>query len=105
MRIVIFAMAMVCAVASERKAIAPAGVLTIGPYTPAIQTGEYLYVSGHVGVLPSTALVGDVEQQTRNVLDHIKTLVEAAGLTMDHVVYTHLFLTDMRNYEAVNKIY
>lgn len=86
--------------AGERKAIAPAGVSTIGPYTPAILTGDYLYISGHVAVASSS-----VEDQTRTILDRMKTIVAAAGLTMDHVVYTHLFLTDIRDYEAVNKVY
>ena len=91
--------------AGERKPIAPAGASTIGPYTPAILTGEYLYVSGQIGRLPSGAVASTIEEQTRLVLNQIKTLVEAAGLTMDHVVSTQLFLTDAHNYEAVNKIY
>ena len=109
MRIFTFAATLLCVsgilFANERKPIAPPGSTVVGPYTPAILTGEYLYVSGQLGRLPSGAMAPTIEEQTRIVLNQIKTLVEAAGLTMDHVVYTHLFLTNIRNYDAVNKIY
>lgn len=91
--------------AADRKPIAPPGIATIGPYSPALLTREYLYVSGHLGRLPSGIIAATIEEQTYIVLNQIKTVVEAAGLTMDHVVSTQLFLTDIRNYEAVNKIY
>lgn len=92
-------------IAGERKPIAPAGASTMGPYTPAILTGEYLYVSGQIGRLATGAIAPTIEEQTHLVLTQIKTLVEAGGLTMEHVVSTQLFLTDTRNYDAVNKIY
>lgn len=91
--------------AGERKPVAPAGASNPRPYSPAILTGEYLYVSGQLGLLSSGTIAPMIEEQTKLVLNQIKTLVEAGGLTMEHVVSTQLFLTDARNYETINKIY
>ena len=91
--------------AGERKPVAPGNASNPRPYTPAILTGEYLYVSGQLGLLSSGTIAPTIEEQTNLVLNQVKTLVEAGGLTMDHVVSTQLFLTDARNYEAINKIY
>ena len=91
--------------AGERKPVAPGNASNPRPYTPAILTGEYLYVSGQLGLLSSGTIAPTIEEQTKLVLNQIKTLVEAGGLTMEHVVSTQLFLTDARNYETINKIY
>ena len=87
--------------AGERKAVGTA----TATYSPAILTAEYLYVSGQVGRLASGVIAPTVEEQTQLVLNQIRTLVEAAGLTMEHVVSTQLFLTDARTYEVVNRLY
>jgi reactive intermediate/imine deaminase len=91
--------------AAERTSVFPSTAKPIGPYSPGIMAGDYLYVSGQgardaAGNLPDT-----VEGQTANCLNNIKAIVEAAGLTMDHIVYTHTYLTDIRNYSAMNGAY
>jgi 2-iminobutanoate/2-iminopropanoate deaminase len=91
--------------AAERQVVFPGSAKPIGPYSPGIFAGDYLYVSGQgardsKGNLPAT-----IEDQTRQCLENVKTIVEAAGLTMDHVVYTHTYLLDMNNYAAMNKVY
>ena len=91
--------------ANERKPVAPAGTTTVGPFTPAILTGEYLYVSGQLGRLSSGALAPTIEEQTRIVLNQIKTLVETAGLTMDHVVYVQVYLEDINRYKELNTVF
>ena len=90
--------------AAERKPIPPNGAAT-APYSPGLLTGDYLYVSGQLGCDPSGAVPPKIEDQARIILNQLKAVVENAGLTMDHVLYTQLFLTDMHNYEMVNKIY
>ena len=62
----------------------------IGPYSQAIMAGDTLYVSGQIPVVPATgAIVSDkVEDQARQVMENVKAVVEAAGLTLDHVVKT-----------------
>jgi 2-iminobutanoate/2-iminopropanoate deaminase len=97
-------LALTVASASERKPV-PANGAANAPYSPGLLTGGYLYVSGQLGREPSGAVPPAIEDQARIILNQLKSIVESAGLTMDHVVYTQLFLTDVRNYDAVNKIY
>lgn len=90
---------------AERSSVFPPGVKPVGPFSPGIIAGDYLYVSGQgardaAGKLPET-----VEAQTKQCLENIKVIVEAAGMTMDNVIYTHAYLTDMKNYDAMNKVY
>jgi len=68
-------------------------------------SGDYLYVSGQGARDSAGNLPPDVEGQTRNCMENIKTIVEAAGLTMENVVYTHTYLTDIGNYAAMNAAY
>jgi 2-iminobutanoate/2-iminopropanoate deaminase len=67
--------------------------------------GDYLYVSGQGARDANGQLPATVEAQTRQCLQSIKAIVEAAGLTMDHVVYTHVYLTDISQYSAMNSAY
>jgi 2-iminobutanoate/2-iminopropanoate deaminase len=91
--------------AAERKSIFPASSKPVGPYSPGVMAGDYLYVSGQGARDADGKLPDTVEGQTGNCLNNIKAIVEAAGLTMDHVVYTHTYLTDMKNYAAMNTAY
>ena len=96
----VFFSAMVTALAvpllgANKQVIAPPGPKPVGPYSPGILAGDFLYVSGQggrdaSGALPST-IDGEVQQTIRNV----KSIVEAAGLTMEHVVYSQVYLTSM----------
>lgn len=85
--------------AAEVKAISPPGAQIVGPYTPGLVAGKFLYVSGQgakdsQGEYPRTAA-----GQVRQTLDNVKLIVEAAGLTMEHVVYSQLYVTDRAAYE------
>jgi reactive intermediate/imine deaminase len=91
--------------AAERKSIFPPSAKPVGPYSPGIMAGDYLYVSGQGARDSSGNMPASVEEQTANCLNNIKTIVEAAGLTMDHVVYTHTYLTDIKSYAAMNTAY
>jgi 2-iminobutanoate/2-iminopropanoate deaminase len=86
---------------------APDGPKAIGPYSPALRVGQLLFLSGQVPFDPATGKLidGDIAEQTRRVLRNIGTLLEAAGLTHDHVVRTTVFLADMNDFTAMNAAY
>ena len=87
--------------------VPPGSPPPMAPYSPAVKAGNVLYVSGAVAMDKEgkTVGVGDVTAQTRHVLEQIKTLVEAAGGTMADVAFNHVFLSDLKNYAAMNAVY
>ena len=84
-------------------AAAPAA---IGPYSQAIDLGNLVITSGHLPIDPATgAFPEGIKEQTRQSLTNVKAILEAAGLTMDAVVKTTVFLSDMNNFGAMNEVY
>ena len=83
------------------------GPKPIGPYSQAIKSNGFLFASGQIASDPKTGeLVGsDVRQQTERVLENIKSIVEAGGITLSHVVKTTVFLKDMNDFAAMNEVY
>jgi 2-iminobutanoate/2-iminopropanoate deaminase len=79
----------------------------IGPYSQAIRTNGFLYVSGQVALDPKTGeFVGtDIRQQTERTLENIKGILEAAGSNLHHVVKATVFLKDMNDFAAMNEAY
>jgi 2-iminobutanoate/2-iminopropanoate deaminase len=79
----------------------------IGPYSQAIRAGQFLYLSGQIPLDPVTGEVvaGDVRVQTRRVLDNISGILTAAGVSMDAVVKTTVFLVDLADFTAMNDVY
>ena len=75
--------------------------------SPAAKIGNLIFTSGQIGVNPETEeLAGTgIQEQTRQVMDNIKMLVEAAGSSMDRVIKCLVFLTDMNDYTAMNEVY
>src|ERR1700733_10255618 len=85
---------------AEARAIVPAAGAPIGgPYSPGVSVGDYLYVAGQGAHAANGSMPDTFAGQVRQVLDNVKGIVEAAGLTMDHVVYTQVHLEDMRNFD------
>lgn len=84
--------------------LAPAA---IGPYSQAIRTGSLLFCSGQIALDPNsgTLIDGDVEAQTRQVLDNLEAVLTAAGTSFDHIVKTTIFLVDLEDFQRVNAIY
>lgn len=77
-----------------------------GPYSQAIESGGMVFVSGQLPVkLEDGALAEGIEAQARTSLNNVAQVLKAAGCTMDDVVKTTVFLTDMGNFAAVNAIY
>jgi 2-iminobutanoate/2-iminopropanoate deaminase len=79
----------------------------IGPYSLGIAAGDLVFVSGQIALDAATGklVAGDVSAQVRQALENAKAILEAAGLTFAHVVKTTIFLTDMADFAAVNKVY
>ncbi len=79
----------------------------IGPYSQAIRSGRLLFCSGQIPLDPKSGelVSGDIATQTRKVLDNIGAILRTEGLTLDHIVKTTIFLTDLADFQAVNEIY
>ncbi len=78
----------------------------IGPYSHAIEIEGYIFTSGQLGIDPATGkLCGGVEAQARQAFTNIKNVLEAAGASMDDVLKTTVFVTDLKDFVKVNAIY
>ena len=79
----------------------------IGPYSQAIDCGSFIVTSGQIPIdpAPGNLVEGGITAQTRQSLINVKAVVEAAGLTMDHVAKTTVFLQNMADFAAMNAVY
>lgn len=78
----------------------------IGPYSQAIKVGNLLFASGQIPLDPATgAFPEGIEAQTKQALTNVKNILEAAGTSLDKVVKTTVFLSDMNNFAAMNGVY
>lgn len=79
----------------------------IGPYSQAIRMGNMVFLSGQIPLHPATGEIvrGDIKVQTRQVLENLKCILEAAGSSLDKVVKTTIFMKDLNDYAAVNDVY
>jgi len=80
---------------------------SIGPYSQGIKDANYVYVSGQGPIDPETSdIIGtNIKEQTERTLSNIDAILQSAGTSLDKVVKTTIFLTDMDNYDAVNEVY
>ena len=83
---------------------APAAV---GPYSQAVQYGDLLFVSGQIALDPKSGEIveGDIEAQTKQVLENVKAIVESTGMTLKNVLKCSCFLNDMENFARFNSVY
>jgi 2-iminobutanoate/2-iminopropanoate deaminase len=79
----------------------------IGPYSQAIRVGDTLFTSGQIPIDPATGnlVSGGIAEQTTRVLENLKAVLAAAGVSFTHVVKTTVFLKDMKDFAAMNEIY
>jgi 2-iminobutanoate/2-iminopropanoate deaminase len=83
------------------------GPKPIGPYSQAVRTNGFLFVSGQIAIDPQTGeFVGaGITAQTERVLENVRGILEAAGSNLHHVVKTTVFLKDMNEFAAMNEVY
>lgn len=85
----------------------PNAPAALGPYSHAVLSGDTLYTSGQIGLIPATgALAGEsIEAQAEQVFQNLEAVLAAAGMTFANVVKTTVFLTDLADFAAMNAIY
>lgn len=79
----------------------------IGPYSQAIVSGNFIFVSGQIAIDPETSKIvkGDVEAQTTRILENIKNILDSVNLGLKDVVKTTIFLRDINDFQAFNRVY
>lgn len=91
-----------------RELVTAAGApAAIGPYSPALKVGNLLFLSGSIPLDPKSGQIvsGGIAEQTTQVLENIKTLLEAAGASFNNVARTTVFMTDLAEFAQMNEIY
>ena len=87
-------------VATEK---APAAV---GPYSQGVQVGNLVFTSGQLPLVPGTGeLISDIEKATRQSLDNVKAILEAAGTSLEKVIKVTIFVADINDFAKINEIY
>src|SRR5260221_4503399 len=79
----------------------------IGPYSQAVRAGDLVFASGQIPIDPTTGefVAGGIAEQTEQVLRNLRAVFEAAGVTMNHIVKTTVFLADMDGFSAMSEGY
>ena len=79
----------------------------IGPYNQAILSGNTLYTSGQIAINPKTGKleVGDIKAETKLVMENLKAILEAAKMTLENVIKSSIFISDMNNFGLINEVY
>ena len=85
----------------------PNAPAAVGPYSQAVVTNGMVFTAGQLGLVPETGQMidGDVAAQTRQVLENLKAVLEAAGSSLDSIVKTTVFLQNMDDFAAMNGVY
>src|SRR5688572_6617109 len=106
MRFLIVLACFSCVFGAEKKVITPVGGRPpVGPYSPGILTGDYLYVSGQGAAKPDGTFPTTAADQVRQCLNNVRLIVEGAGLTMEHIVYAQVYLKDMSAYADMDAVW
>jgi 2-iminobutanoate/2-iminopropanoate deaminase len=79
----------------------------IGPYSQAIRIGDFLYTSGQIALDPESGqfLFGEIEEETEQTIKNISAIIQAEGLNLENVIKTTVYLSDLKNFERMNKVY
>uniref|UniRef100_A0A0N4ZER3 2-iminobutanoate/2-iminopropanoate deaminase n=1 Tax=Parastrongyloides trichosuri TaxID=131310 RepID=A0A0N4ZER3_PARTI len=85
----------------------PNAPAALGPYSQAVKVGNTIYLSGSLGVIPSTgAFIGDdIESQTKQAMVNIGDILKAAGCTYDNIVKSTVLLADINDFQKMNEVY
>jgi 2-iminobutanoate/2-iminopropanoate deaminase len=79
----------------------------IGPYNQAVQSGNMLYTSGQIAINPATGALEteNITSETTLVMENLKAVLAAAGMTFEHVIKASIFVSDMHNFSVINEVY
>lgn len=79
----------------------------IGPYNQAVLTGNTLYTSGQIAIDPETGelILSSIKDETKQVMNNLKEVLEAADMTFENVIKTSIFISDMNNFSEINAVY
>ncbi len=85
----------------------PQAPAAVGPYSQAIQAGDYLFLSGQIPLVPETGLLvsEDIKAQTEQVMKNMRAVCEAAGGSLNKIVKCTVFMTDLAQFQAMNEVY
>lgn len=91
----------------KRKAMISKNAGKTGPYSHAVDAGDFLFLCGQTPINPQTGELaeGGIKEQTRQSFSNLFHILEENGLTPDHVQKVNVYLTDMNNFEAMNEVY
>ncbi|HUF19509.1 MAG TPA: RidA family protein [Burkholderiales bacterium] len=94
-------------VVTKQVIVTEAAPEAIGPYSQAVRFGEQLFLAGQIAIDPATGamIAGPIEDQTRQVLENLKAVLEAGGMTMADVVSTTVYLKNLADFAKMNAIY
>ena len=93
------------ALSAQVRAVAPAQVHANRFYSPGVDAGDYVYISAQGPHRPDGSMPANFRDQFRQALDNIKLIVEASGLTREHVVYTQVYLEDISKYAEMDRVF
>jgi reactive intermediate/imine deaminase len=93
--------------AQEKEVLDVPGAVAGLPFSPAVKVGNVIYLSGQIGnrIGTRTVVPGGIGPETRQALENIRTILEASGSSLDEVFKCTVFLADIAEYEAMNKVY
>src|SRR5690606_11063521 len=79
----------------------------IGPYNQAVLTGNMLFTSGQIAIDPTTGelVLSDIKAETKQVMENMKAVLDAAVMSFENVVKTSIFISDMNNFGQINEVY
>ena len=79
----------------------------IGPYNQAVLVGNTLYTSGQIALHPETMelVLDDIKTETKQVMENMKAVLEAAQMSFENVIKTSIFISDMNNFSQINEVY
>jgi 2-iminobutanoate/2-iminopropanoate deaminase len=79
----------------------------IGPYNVGVRVGSFIFTAGQLGLIPETGefVPGGIEAETRQALINVRSILEASGASLDHIVKTTVFLRDMDDFAKMNAVY
>lgn len=91
----------------KRKGITSPDAMAVGPYSHAVETGDFVYASGQAGLVKSTGklIEGGVIEQTQQCFDNLKAVLKATDMDFDNVVKVNVYLTSMSYFAEMNSVY